>query len=62
LKETRQIIEHLDVTSTIYSDHYTNYMNVYGSMPEDRERMLQTIDRALEQDISVYRPVYVGTQ
>jgi radical SAM superfamily enzyme YgiQ (UPF0313 family) len=62
MTETRQIIEHLDVTSMIYSDHYTNYVNVYGRMPEDKERMLQVIDGALEEDESQFRAVYVGTQ
>jgi radical SAM superfamily enzyme YgiQ (UPF0313 family) len=62
LTETRQIIEHLDVTSMIYSDHYTNYVNVYGRMPEDKERMLQVIDGALEEDESEFRAVYVGAQ
>ena len=62
LTETRQIIEHLDVTSMIYSDHYTNYVNVHGRMPEDKERMLQVIDGALEEDESQFRAVYVGTQ
>ena len=62
LTETRQIIEHLDVTSMIYSDHYTNYVNVHGRMPKEKERMLQVIDGALEKDESQYRAVYVGTQ
>lgn len=62
LLETRQIIEHLDVNSVIYSDHYTNYVNVYGKMPENKERMLQVIDEALEEDESEFRAVYVGTQ
>jgi radical SAM superfamily enzyme YgiQ (UPF0313 family) len=47
LTETRQIIENLDVTSM---------------MPEDKERMLQVIDEALEEDESEFRAVYVGTQ
>ena len=62
LRETRQIIQHLDVTSKIYSDHYTNYVNVHGRMPEEKERMLQIIDGALEEDESAFRSVYVGTQ
>jgi len=62
LKETRQIIEDLDVTSMIYSDHYTNYVNVSGRMPDDKKRMLQVIDRALDKDEREFRAVYVGTQ
>ena len=62
LTETRQIIEDLDVTSMIYSDHYTNYVNVSGRMPDDKKRMLQVIDRALDKDEREFRAVYVGTQ
>jgi radical SAM superfamily enzyme YgiQ (UPF0313 family) len=62
LKETRWIIEKLEVTSQLLSDHYTNYINVYGRLPEDRERMLTAIDRALQRDEASFRPIYVGTQ
>ncbi len=62
LKETRQLIENLDVTSQIHSDHYTNYVNVYGKMPDDREKILKVIDGALKKNESTFRPVYVGTQ
>ena len=62
LGETREILENLDVTSKIRSDHYTNYVNVCGSMPDDRENMLSVIHEALRKDESFFRPVYVGTQ
>ena len=62
LKETRWIIEKLEVTSQLLSNHYTNYINVYGRLPEDRERMLTAIDRALQRDEASFRPIYVGTQ
>lgn len=62
LRETSEIIEHLDVTSEILSDHYTNYVNVYGKMPDDREKMLEVIDDALKKDETLFRAIYVGTQ
>lgn len=62
LRETSEIIEHLDVTSEILSDHYTNYVNVYGRMPDDKEKMLEVIDDALKKDEPLFRPIYVGTQ
>lgn len=62
LHETKRIIESLEVDSEVYSDHYTNYVNVNGKMPEDRDRMLGVIDNALKRDESYFRPVYVGTQ
>jgi len=62
LRETSEIIEHHDVTSEIISDHYTNYVNVYGRMPDDKEKMLEVIDDALKKDEPLFRPIYVGTQ
>jgi len=63
LRETAEIIRRLDrVTSQVASDHYTNYVDVQGTIPQDRNRMLAAIDRALQQDEGTFRPVYVGTQ
>ncbi|UCF56554.1 MAG: hypothetical protein JSW15_10860 [Deltaproteobacteria bacterium] len=62
LWETRQLIEHPEVTSKTHSDHYTNYVNVNGKMPDDREKMLKVIDEALQKDESSSRPIYVETQ
>ena len=62
LRETRLFMEHLEVTSDIVSDHYTNYADVHGKMPGERDKMLQTIDHYLSLDESAFRPVYVGTQ
>ena len=62
LEETKKFIGGLRVKSEIFSDHYTNYVNVYGKMPKDRDRMLRTIHEALKQDESYFRPIYVGTQ
>ncbi len=62
LRETAWLIERLSVTSLVASDHYTNYVNVEGSLPEDRRKMLELVHSALERDESCFRPVYVGTQ
>ncbi len=62
LRETREIIENLDVTSRLASDHYTNYADVHGTMPSDRDKMLATIEDALQMGEEMFRPVYVGTQ
>jgi len=62
LRETRRLIEGLEVTSKLASDHYTNYIHVNGRMPGDRERMLAEVDEALERDEGSFRPVYVGDQ
>jgi len=62
LKETYELIKNLQVTSQVYSDHYTNYTHVYGKLPEDRNSMLQTIKNALNRDEKSFREVYIGTE
>lgn len=62
LKETYRLIKNLKVTSRIYSDHYTNYINVCGKLPEERNLMLSTIKDALEKDEKSFREVYIGNQ
>ncbi len=62
LRETMQIIENLDVISQITSDHYTNYVDIHGRLPDDRKEMLKVLDEAMKRDESSFRPVYVGMQ
>ena len=62
LDETHRLIEGLRVTSTITSDHYTNYIDVQGKLPEDRAKMLDTIEKAMKRKESSFREVYLGTQ
>ena len=62
LRETMQIIENLDVKSQITSDHYTNYVDIHGRLPDDRKEMLKGLDEAMKKDESSFRPVYVGMQ
>jgi radical SAM superfamily enzyme YgiQ (UPF0313 family) len=62
LRETIQIVENLDVTSEITSDHYTNYVDVHGKMPDDRKKMLNVLDDAMKRDENSFRPVYIGRQ
>jgi len=62
LRETAEIIRNLKVASQVASDHYTNYVDIHGVLPEDRDPMLRTIEHALSLDEALFRPVYVGTQ
>ncbi len=56
LREIRLLIENLDCQgSTVLSDHVSNYWNVNGSLPEDKDKMLKDIDRALTIDESRFR-------
>lgn len=57
LREVRLLIENLHCQgSMVLSDHITNYWNIQGRIPDDREKMLTAIDRALQVDESRFRP------
>jgi len=62
LKETRTLLEHLKANSEIRSDHYTNYADIHGTVPLDKEKMILMVDEYLRRNESSFRPVYVGTQ
>lgn len=62
LKEARLLIEHLEAKTRLRSDHYTNYIQLSGSLPEDRERLIAQTDQALENDETDFRPFFVGTE
>lgn len=56
LREIRLLIENLDCQGTmVLSDHYSNYWDVHGRLPEDKEKMLASLDRALSIDESRYQ-------
>jgi len=48
LKETRLLLQELRVTSRFLSDHVSNLLPLHGKLPEEKERMIQMIDKALE--------------
>ncbi len=53
LKETSVLIENLDVTSQFCSDHVSNYADINGTLPQDKEEMqrkLEKISKRLERD------------
>jgi radical SAM superfamily enzyme YgiQ (UPF0313 family) len=62
LEEARTLIERLTVTTTLTSDHYTNYIDLHGDLPHDKPKLLGKIGRALKRDESEFRPFFVGTQ
>jgi radical SAM superfamily enzyme YgiQ (UPF0313 family) len=48
LREVRLLVEHLEgIDSAFYSDHVSNYWDVQGQLPRDKEKMLAQIDYAL---------------
>jgi len=48
LRETRLLIENLDVTSQFVSDHVSNYLPLDGKLPQDKDALLKSIDIVLE--------------
>lgn len=47
-EETRLLLENLDADgSQFLSDHVSNYLPIYGRLPQDKGRMLAAIDEAL---------------
>lgn len=62
LHETHILIKNLNVTSQVYSDHYTNYITINGKLPEDRKLMLKAIEDALNHDEKNYREIFIGRE
>jgi len=62
LTETREILERITISTQVASDHYTNYVEVAGRLPEDRDAMLAALRQARRRDESTFRPFFIGTQ
>ena len=62
LQETRLLIENLSISTVLASDHYTNYLNLSGKLPEDKDRLIEAINQALTWDPSHFRSNFIGTQ
>lgn len=62
LMEARTLIENIVICSTLLSDHYTNYLNLEGRLPDSLPALFATIDRALRWDKSRFRPFFIGAE
>ena len=62
LRETRTFLEGLTIKTFLASDHYTNYINLHGRLPQDKPRLLKEINHALERDESDFRQFFIGTE
>lgn len=61
LQECRLLIENLDVDPLHFtSNHASNYLPLKGGLPEDREKFLTLIDRALAGEISLRQTLNRG--
>ncbi len=62
LREARMLIENISTRTVLTSDHYTNYLNLCGNLPEDKERLIDEIDHALTWAPDRFRRDFIGTQ
>jgi radical SAM superfamily enzyme YgiQ (UPF0313 family) len=61
LREAARLIENLEVPAVLTSDHYTNYVDISGRLPDDRGRLLGEIEAHLKRDEGQFRPFFIGT-
>ncbi len=62
LAECRELISRLEGPARLFSDHYTNYLDLHGRLPHDRARLLARIEEALTRPRRAFRPDFIGTQ
>ncbi len=62
LVETAALLSGITVPVRVESDHYTNYVNVSGSLPDDRDQMLAVLEKALDRPETDFRPFFIGTE
>lgn len=62
LAEARLLVADLAGPCELVSDHYTNYLDLRGSLPAHRPRLLGLLDQALTLPRAAFRPDFVGNQ
>lgn len=62
LDETAAMLKGITVSSYLASDHYSNYINLEGRLPQDKERLLASIRKTRLREESDFRPVFIGTE
>ena len=62
LLETKRMLEQLNASSQLTSDHYTNYINLEGMLPLAKPALINMIEQALQRDEGTFRPIYIGNQ
>jgi hypothetical protein len=49
LRELREIIANIDVTRAVFrSNHASNYLALRGTLPKDKQALLDGLDRVIE--------------
>jgi len=60
IRETIALLAGITVPTQVVSDHYTNYVNVQGRWPQDKDTILATLEAALVRPETEFRPFFVG--
>ena len=61
LSELRILISKLEVTNTIFrTNHASNYLPLGGIFPQDKQKIISTIDKALSGDIPLRKEYFRG--
>jgi radical SAM superfamily enzyme YgiQ (UPF0313 family) len=56
LEETRLLVDKLEGPTVLLSDHISNFLDVHGRIPDDKELMMASIDDALGLPLTAFRP------
>ena len=52
----------LECRTFLTSDHYSNYLDLNGRLPDEKPRLLDAINQALTRDENRFRSMFIGTQ
>lgn len=59
MKETKLMLENMNVTNCIFrSNHASNYVSLKGTLPIDKENLINTIDNILSEDFYYKKDKY----
>jgi hypothetical protein len=56
------LLKGIKASTYLTSDHYTNYIDLEGQLPDATPRLLELLDTALTREQSTFRPHFVGTE
>jgi hypothetical protein len=62
LGEILILLENIETETEVFSDHYTNYLNVAGRLPADRGRLIGLGQEALDLPESAFRGQFIGRE
>ena len=56
LAEIRLLVERLQGPTVLLSDHVSNFIDLHGRIPEDKQEMLAQIEEAMQWPLERFRP------